>query len=86
MHGSTEFMTGLVGGAYSLGTGAGPLAGAFLTTAWGLEWAAGAYGISLFVLAAALTTTLLVSQRRWRASDTFSETGSSDEDDFYSIV
>lgn len=51
-------MSGLVGGAYYLGAGAGPILGGLSTSLMGFAWASTTYGMGLLLLSAAMVVTL----------------------------
>jgi len=71
--GIEDLASGMIGGAYYLGGGAGPILGGAATALVGFEWASTSYGIGLLLLSTALITTLLITKRRRRVADELQE-------------
>ena len=73
----------MVGSAYAIGAGAGPFAGGLLTAAAGFQWASTIYCAALVALSVASALVFVFWRPAERGS---SEWGTSEDDDFYSIV
>jgi MFS family permease len=71
--GIEDLASGMIGGAYYLGGGAGPILGGAATALVGFEWASTSYGFGLLLLSTALIITLLITKRRRRLSDELQE-------------
>lgn len=63
----------MIGGAYYLGGGAGPIVGGAATALLGFEWASTAYGIGLLTLSSILAVVLLVAKRQEHLADKYTE-------------
>ena len=60
--GLEDLVSGLVGGAYYLGGGAGPLIGGALAALLGFEWATTAWGLGLLAFSVILVLTALLAR------------------------
>ena len=59
----------MIGGAYYLGGGAGPIVGGAITSLVGFEWASTSYGLGLLLLSSILAVILLVSKSQRSQTD-----------------
>ena len=67
--GIEDLASGMIGGAYYLGGGAGPIVGGAITSLVGFEWASTSYGIGLLLLSSILAVTLLIAKSQRHRSD-----------------